>query len=82
MTHHIYIYLIYYPLPLTLQAKGYLTAEDIEETIKPYIRNPLPRKSPDDIPNDVSDISTYLKFVNREKEIIKLIRIWIISMAL
>ncbi|CAG8715205.1 363_t:CDS:2, partial [Funneliformis caledonium] len=53
------------------QAKCILTVEKIEKAIKPYIHD-LPRELPDNIPNDVSDISTYLKFVNREKEIIKL----------
>ncbi|CAG8698863.1 9590_t:CDS:1, partial [Funneliformis caledonium] len=43
------------------KAKCILTVENIEKAIKPYIRN-LPRELPDNIPNDVSDISTYLKF--------------------
>src|ERR1043165_2496538 len=62
--------LIHYPL--TSQAKVNLTGEDIEEIIKPYTRDPLPPS--DDIPDDVSDISTYLKFVNREEAIIKLMK--------
>ncbi|RGB26327.1 hypothetical protein C1646_820477 [Rhizophagus diaphanus] len=53
---------------------GNLTVESIEEIIKPYIRDPLPREPPNNIPDDVSDISTYLTFVNREEEIIKLMK--------
>ncbi|CAB4391229.1 unnamed protein product [Rhizophagus irregularis] len=57
------------------QAKGNLiSSEEIEENIESYIRDSLPHEPSDDIPNDVSDISTYLKFVNREKEIIKLMK--------
>ncbi|UZN99352.1 uncharacterized protein OCT59_000630 [Rhizophagus irregularis] len=51
-----------------------ISSEEIEEIIKPYARDPLPHEPSDDIPNDVSDISTHLKFVNREKEIIKLMK--------
>jgi hypothetical protein len=65
-----YYLLIHYQL--TSQAN--LTGKDIEEIIKPYTHDPLPRKPPDNIPNDVSDISTYPKFVNRGKEIIKLMK--------
>ncbi len=55
------------------------TVESIKEILLPYIKEPedLLRESIskfDDIPDGVSDISTYLKFVDREEEVKQLMK--------